>query len=260
MATQHRGERKGGCGGNHHHNGYHPTQLTEEHTGHTGYERQWEEHRNQGEGGSHHRNSHFVGAVHGGLLWIGTALNVGGHVFEHHNGVVHHHTDGDRQCGERHNVERIAGGKQVDKRSNQRDRNGDGNDDGGTPASQEHKHHKHHEYQGIHHRFFQRSDGVANVVAGIHNVVELHIGRQVFLNTGQGFLNFVGNIHRIGTGLLLHHNHSTFLAIGVGFLGTFFQRIVDACHITQAHHGAIFRAHHQIAHFLRVFKFALHTN
>ena len=49
LATKHWGERKCSSGRDHHHNAHHPTQLTEEHTGHTGHECQWEEHRNQGE-------------------------------------------------------------------------------------------------------------------------------------------------------------------------------------------------------------------
>ena len=89
--------------------------------------------------------------MHGSLLGVGTALYVSGDVFEHHNCVVDHHTDGDRQRRERNDVKRVACGKEVDKRSDKRDRDGDDDDNGSTPTTEECKHHDNHEEQCIEH-------------------------------------------------------------------------------------------------------------
>ena len=115
LAAKHRSEREGASGGDNHHDTNHPTELLKEHTHHAGNHSEREEHRQKCERRCHNRDSHLVGAVDGSLLRVATALDVSGYVLENHNGIVNHHTDRDGERRERHDVERVACGKQVDE-------------------------------------------------------------------------------------------------------------------------------------------------
>ena len=104
LAAEHRSERKCAGGGDYHHDGHHPSELTEEHSGHAGYECQREEHRYQSQCGGDYRYSHLIGAVHSRLFRVGSSFYVGCYVLEHHYGIVHNHTDrdGESQIGRAH--------------------------------------------------------------------------------------------------------------------------------------------------------------
>ena len=94
LRTEHRRKRQGRNGGDEHNGAHHPAQLLEQHAGHTGNHRQREEHGNHRQRRSDYGNRHLVRTVNGRLLGIGTALDVRRDVLQHHNGIVHHHTDG----------------------------------------------------------------------------------------------------------------------------------------------------------------------
>ncbi len=258
-ATQHGGERQRRRGGDNHHDGHHPSQLAEEHTRHARDQGEREKHRDEGEGRGDHTDGHLVGAMHGGLLGRRTAFDVGGDILQHHDGVVHHHTDGDGQCRQRHDVQRVAGGIEIDERGNERDGDGEGDDDRGAPATQEEQHHDDHEEQRIEHGLDERGNGVANVVARVHDVVEFHVGRQVLLDAGQHIVNLVADLHRVGSALLLHDNHGALHAVVVGLLCALLERVVDACHIAQVHHAAVACSHHDVFHLHGVLELALHA-
>ena len=93
LRTEHRRKRQGRNSGDEH-GAHHPAQLLEQHAGHTGNHRQREEHGNHRQCRSDYGNRHLVRSVNGRLLGIGTALDVRRDVLQHHNGIVHHHTDG----------------------------------------------------------------------------------------------------------------------------------------------------------------------
>ena len=84
---------------------HHPTQLLEEHTGHTRHHGQWEEHTNHGQRRSHDRDGHLIGTMYGRLLRIGTTFDVVGDILQDDDCIIHHITDSDAQTRERNHVE-----------------------------------------------------------------------------------------------------------------------------------------------------------
>ena len=94
LRTEHRRQRQSRNGGYKHNGAHHPAQLLEQHAGHTGYHSQREEYGNHRQRRSHYGNSHLVRSVNCCLLRVGTALDMCRDILQHHNGIVHHHTDG----------------------------------------------------------------------------------------------------------------------------------------------------------------------
>ena len=77
------------------------------------------------------------------------------------------------------------------------------------------------------------------------------------LQGGKGFLNILDNIHGIVTGLLLDNNLGAAGAVGVGFLGLFFQAVLNAGNVLEIYGAAAAVANHNVQKFLRVFKLLL---
>ncbi len=111
---QHGGEGYGGDGRYGKRDGNHPTHRVEEDTRHTLNHGEGEEHGDGGKRTAHDRDTHLLGGEDGRLLGFRAAVDVRGDVLQHHNGVVDHHTDGDRERRERNDVERLARGQQID--------------------------------------------------------------------------------------------------------------------------------------------------
>ena len=133
--TEHRSQRQSAYNRDNHNNCHHPTQLFEKDPGHTGYHRQREEHGDKRQRGCYHRKSHFIGSMYGGLPWLASPFNVIRHVFEHHNGIIDYHTDGDRKRRKRDDVQRVSRSRQINKRSDQRNRDCNNDNQCSSPSS-----------------------------------------------------------------------------------------------------------------------------
>ena len=154
------------------------------------------------------------------------------HVFEYHNRIIHHHTDSNRKGRKRDNINRIPGNSQINKGGNQRKRNRDTDNQGCTPASQEKEHDNDNEQQSIHYGFRQTINRVQDIVRRINNHSQLHVTRQVFLQTGKCLFYLAGNFYRIGTRLFLNNNHSSLHTVVIGFLRTLLYCIDDTGNVT----------------------------
>ena len=75
------------------------------------------------------------------------------HVLHVDDGVIHHHPDGDHQPGQHHHVDRGSRGVQHQDRRDQRQRDGDQADEGGTPLEQERDDDQHHQRDAEQHRY-----------------------------------------------------------------------------------------------------------
>ncbi len=94
------------------------------------------------------------------------------------------------------------------------------------------EHDDHNEQQGIHYSLCQTVNRIQDIIGSIDNHSQLHITRQVLLQTRKRFFYLTGNFYRVGTRLLLNHNHGSLHPVIIGFLSTL-HRIHDAGHITQ---------------------------
>ena len=155
FGTKHRGQCNGYAGGSTYHNGHNPTQRLEHDTGNAVEQRKRYEHHDNHQRGGQYRHPNLVGGVQGRLTRIGTPVNVPRNILQHHDGVIDHHTDGDGERAKRNDVDGAAGEFQVNKGYNQGNRDGDADDEGRTPASEEEEYHQHYEEQGVQNGFLQ---------------------------------------------------------------------------------------------------------
>ena len=136
-----------------------------------------------------------------------------GDVLQHHDGIVHHHTDGHRQGGQRDDVERTVGEHQVDEGHDQGDRDGDADDQRGAPLAQEEEHDQHHEEEGVQDGFFQGTDGVLDFFRRVVDHLDLDVGRKRLLDAGELLAHVLADLHGVGTRFLGHHQTDGFLAV-----------------------------------------------
>ena len=146
-----------------------------------------------------------VGRVDGRLPRTGPSLDVLGDVLEHHDGIVHHHTDGHGQGTEGYDVQRAVGQHQVDEGHYQGYGDGQGDDQGRAP----------HEEQGVQNRLLQGADGVLDVLRRVVDGLYLNVLGQGLLYLGQLFLEVLADLHGVGAGLLGHHEADALAAVGL---------------------------------------------
>ena len=259
QGAEYRRKGDGRNGRNGQRNGHHPTHRVEEDTGHTRHHRQRQEHGNRRQRTTHYRDTYLLRSEDGGLLGLGSAVDVGRNILQHHNGVIDHHTDSNRERRHGDNVQRLARSQDVNHGSQKRNRNRQHDDNRCTPATQEEEYHNHHEQQGRDNRIAQRIDGRDNIIRRIDNGKHLHVRRQVLLNRSKMLLYRGCNLHGIGTRLLLDDNHTTLLAVVVGILDTLLHRVIDGSHIAQANRRTVAIAHHKAQHLARVLELVVHT-
>ena len=260
LRAEHWCEGKGGNGGNRHDDTHHPSELFEEHTRHTTDHCQREEHGNHGERRGNNRYCHLVRSVNGCLLRRRPSLNVGGDVFEHHNGIIHNVTDGNGQTRQGNHVERTACSIKINERGDERHWDGDGDDERSTPAAQEDEHDEHHENQGIDNRFGECVNRVENVLRGVDHHLQIHVRRQVLLQSWNHVDDLVRDSHGVGTTLLLDDDNGTLLTIGVSLLRTFLHVIHNTSHVAQIDSSTIVAAHNHVVHFAWVVELTFCTH
>ena len=98
--------------------------------------------------------------------------------------------------------------------------------------AQEKEHDNDNEQQSIHYGFRQTINRVQDIVRRIDNHSQLHVTRQVFLQTGKCLFYLAGDFYRIGTRLFLNNNHSSLHTVVIGFLRTLLYCIDDMGNVT----------------------------
>ena len=176
--------------------------------------------------------------MHGRLLGFLAPFQVRGHVLQDHDGIVHHHTNGNGQSRHRDDIQRITRCQQVQQRSQQGDRDTQHHDEGTPPAAQEDIHHQHYHQEGNHNGFLQGIDGVNDVVRRIHDRHEGDIRRKGLLDVLHRLLHVADYLDGIVSGLLLDNDLGTTGAVRIGFLRFLLQAVVHTGHVAQVHVAA----------------------
>ena len=148
LRAEHRDERKRTDSRHDHDDADDPSELLEHETCHTLDHGQREEHGKHCQCRRDYRDTHLLGRMHRRLLWLRTSLQMCRDVLQHHDGVVHDHTDGDRESRHRHDVEGVACSPQIHQRCKEGDRNRKHDDEGRTPSSEEEVNDEHHDEEG----------------------------------------------------------------------------------------------------------------
>ena len=260
LGAEHRHKGEGGGSGHDHDDGHDPAELLEHDAGHTGNHGQGQEHAEHRQGGRHYGDCHLGSAVHGCLLGFLAPFKMAGDVLEHHNRIVHDHTDGNRKRRHRYDVEGVAGCKQIDERSQERNRNRKHDDESGPPSSEEEVHHEHNHQKRDDDGLDEGVDGVDDVLRTVDDDIELHIGRKRRLNLGELLLHALDHIDGVGAGLFLDGNLRTPDAHCIGHLGPLGLAVDNGGDVTQIYEVASGHAHNHIKQFARVGKLLLHTH
>ena len=167
--AEHRHKCQSGGRGDDHDDCHDPTKLLEHDAGHAGSHRKRQEHAEHGQSRCNDGNTHFGSSMDGGLLRFLTPFKMGGDVLKNHDRIIHNHTDRYGERGHRNDVQGVAGGKKIDQRAQERDRDRKDDYEGGPPSSQEDEHDKHHDKQGDEDCLLEGVDGVDDVVGTVDN-------------------------------------------------------------------------------------------
>ena len=204
-------------------------------TGHTIQHGQRYEYRYKHKGGSDNGYPHLIGCVDSRLVRVFAALHVPRYILQHHDRIIHHHTDGYRQRTERDDIKTRIGYCQINERDNQRNRNRDTDDDGCTPAAQEEEHDEDDEDECVQHRLFQRIDRVLNRLRQVVDLLDLNIRRELFLNAVQLFAHIAADLYRVGTRLLGDDEADSLTTVRLLVQRQILDRILDGRNVTNEH-------------------------
>ena len=181
-------------------------ELAVERAGHTRDEPHRCEDRDQDERGRHHRAGDFRHRLLGRLghreVWI--LIQIAGHVLHHHDGVINHQGNGEHDGEEVDRVGGIAEHVEDGEDANERDRYGDGRDDGCPPVLQEEEHHRHDKHQGDGEGPQDLLDIRAHEVRRVVDDGVFHPLREFARHAGHGLLHLRGDGEGVGGRRLIH--------------------------------------------------------
>ena len=257
--AEHRDKGKRGGRGDDHDDADNPAELLEHDSGHSGDHGERQEHAKHRQRGSDYGDTDFGGSVNGGLGRFLASLQVRGNVLQHHNGVVHHHTDRNGQGRHRYDVQCVACRVKVDQRPEQCNRDGQHDDERRPPAAKEYVDHEHDHQKGDDDRLLQGVKGVQDVRGAVHHSRYLDIRRKGRLDGLEFLLDTSDDVDGVGSGLLLDGDHRGSLTVGERLLGLLLKSVDDGGDIPQVNRLAVPRADHYVQQFGRILELFLDT-
>ena len=257
--AEYRSEGQGCSHRNNEGDSYHPTHCAEQHTCHTLDHRERQEHCERCERRSDNRDTHLLGSKDCRLLNACTSIDVSGDILQHHNSVIHHHTNRDRNRRHRDNVERRVGHQEVYQRREHRDRDGEHNDKHRTPAAEHQHNHEHNHDEGDEDGIDQRLSRIHNVVRHIDIWLDSDIRRESLTQLLQLLVHLARNLDSVSIGLLLDNHHTTAGTIIERLLSTLLLSIANGSDITKVDIGTIACTYHNVEHLLGTSELLIYT-
>ena len=143
-------------------------------------------------------------------------LDVAVDVLNHHDGVVDHEADGDRQRHQRQIVETEVEQVHRRARAEKGERHGDARDRRGPEVAQEQQNHQHDEADGEREREFHVRHRGTNGRGAVQDGFDLDGGRNPGGQLRKLRLDLVDRFDDIGTGLLEHRQDDSGLVVLIG--------------------------------------------
>ncbi len=109
---------------------------------HARQEEHGHEHNADAERGDQSGHGDLLRAVKNGLPHLLAHGKIAFDVFDFHRGIIHQNANGERQSSQSHDVDGLADRAQKDDRNKDGERDGNGNDDRGTPVAEEDENHE----------------------------------------------------------------------------------------------------------------------
>lgn len=191
------------------------TEFLEHHAGHAAGKCDRQEYGDRAQRGGDNCTDDLAGALGAGLQTVVAVRSIGKDVLQNNDGVIHDHTYAERDTAERHHVQRNAQHVHNQERKQDTARHCDGNSHGRAEVAQEKEQHdrgKQHAHPDVLNSVINRH---VDIVGLIHNDIPLQgivaLKQGVKLSLGQ-----LGNLRRIGAGLLVDRQDDTFLTVNLG--------------------------------------------
>ena len=230
------GQDQGDKDGHGQHHGEFPKQPPH----HAAHEQDRNEDRDQRQAHGDHGERDLAGADHGRAPGAHAGLQMPGHVFKHHNGVVHHEACSDGEGHEGQVVQGIA--EQVHDRegADQGGHRGRGRNEGGPQIAEKGEHHEDHKKAGRGQGPLHLGQGGPDGRGAVHLHRELDVGGQGGGKLGQQGPDIVHGLDDVGPGLAEHDQHDGRTAVDQAAGPDILHRIRDPGHVGQTHRGAVF--------------------
>ena len=180
----------------------------------TTHEQQRDEHRHKGGAHGNNGEADLPGALDGRGASRLPFFNVAHHVLDHHNRVIHHETDGNRDGHERKVVQAIVAGVHDGEGAGQGERDGDARDEGGPEAPQEHKNHHHHQSDAQEQRKLDVRDGSFDGGGAVVENGDFDGGREPLLDLGEDVPDALNGFNDVRPGLLLDNHKDGGVVVG----------------------------------------------
>ena len=177
-------------------------ELLVQHAGDAAEEGDGDEHRAQHQDDGHHGAGNFAHGFDGRflgrhLLFPHQALDV----LQHHDGVVHHDTDGQHHGEQGQGVNGEAEQPQPGEGADQGDGHGHQGNHRGAPVLQEDEDDDGHQDQGFHQGVHHFGDGGLDELGGVERHHVIHVAGELLLQFVHAQLHLLGHVQGVGAGL-----------------------------------------------------------
>ena len=228
------------------------TELRIEHARSTAHKRHGDKYRHEHAGTRDDGHRHIAHRIlRGKVRGLVSGIELGLHRLHHHDGIVHHRTDGKHQRKQRQDIETEPRSHQAGKRADQRHDNGNGGYKRTLEVLQEEIHHQNYQYNGndqcLHHIVY----GSEEEVVGAHHGYKLRPFGQALPHLVYLCGNLLVDGGCVGACRLEHHEKYSRLAVHLT-AETIGQRTqLHIRHVLQTEHGTVtLRAYHRVLEFL----------
>ena len=164
-----------------------------------GEERNRHKHGNQHQRSGDHRAGHLAHGARSGLTRFGVFhVNVALHILDDHNRVVDHQARGQRDAEERERIDGEIEDPDKRKGADERNRNGDGGNDGGAPIEQEQKDDRDDDNDGCGQRDEHFANRFAHSRRGVEGDCVFKAGRKALRELLQRGLGLAVHVEGVG--------------------------------------------------------------
>ena len=214
----------------------------EEVPGHAAEEEHGHEDDADGQGGDQGRDGDLRGAVEDGLLQLLAGFEVAVDVLDGDGGVVDKNADGQRKAAQSHDVDGLVQHGEHAERTEDGERNGDRDDDGGAPTAQEDQDHDGSEAGGDDGLADHAVDGAADKDRLIGELPDFQLRGQLALDAFELFVHPVDDVQRGGRAGLHDGHHDGAAAVHAHDVGLRRIAVAHVGHVADVDDRAVDRS------------------
>ncbi len=201
-------------------------------------------HRGENQGNGDDGTGEFFHRLPSGIFWSKTLLDMALYAFDDNDGVIYDEADRQDQPEHRKRVDREAKEREENKRTYQRDGNGQQRDQCSAPVLQKKVDHQDHQNDGNQQGDNELLHAFCNCARLVKRYGVIHILWEALLHLGHQFSDACGRLDGVGTRQLINGNDDGGLAIQAADNAVVLCAQLDAGDIFDANNAAIRRLAH----------------